>query len=510
MKKHSALFLLMGLYLQLCAQLPNGSVAPDFNVLDINGQPRHLYETLEEGKIVLLEISATWCPPCWSYHNSQALQNFYNLHGPLGDDRARVIFIEGDPSTNTACLYGQAGCNDFTPGNWVSGTTYPYIDDSAIADSFAVTYYPTIFAICPNKKVYNLGQLDALDLWEKAKTCPVSAGVNNAGIFSYDAGTPLYEVCDTLHTTPSFTLINLGSTALTNATMQLEWKSGVLETREWNGYLPTYGEATIYFKTQALTGEGMLKTTITGINNGGIDEDFSNNVQNTTFTPAKEFNKNQVILRIRTDNYGAETYWELRDENGQVLDHGGNESVGPNGGGKLLNAPMGNGAYGNNVLIKDTLTVPSSGCYSLHFVDYYGDGICCGFNNGFYKLYNIDNPALPILSGGEFGAYDDRAWGVKGTATATSDPADRIGLEVFPNPAIDQLHLVFELPKANFVSASIVDMLGRTVQHFPKNFYPQGDIQLDLPLENLSNGLYFLQLQIGNESIVRKFVRATE
>jgi hypothetical protein len=143
-------------------------------------------------------------------------------------------------------------------------------------------------------------------------------------------------------------------------------------------------------------------------------------------------------------------------------------------------------------------------------VDYYGDGICCGFNNGFYKLYNINNPALPILSGGEFGAYDDRAWGVKGVATGTSDPADRIGLEVFPNPVIDQLHLAFELPKESSVAVSVVDMLGRTMQHFPTIFYPQGEIQLDLPLENLSNGLYFVQLQIGNESIVRKFVRATE
>lgn len=510
MKKRSAFIVLLTLSLHLYGQIPNGSIAPDFNVLDINGQPQHLYKMLEEGKIVLLEISATWCPPCWSYHNSQALQNFYNLHGPLGDDKARVIFIEGDPSTNTDCLYGMAGCNDYTPGNWVSGTSYPFIDNASIADSFDVTYYPTIFAICPNKKVYNLGQLEVPDLWEKAKTCPVSYGINNAGIFNYNPGTPLYELCDTVAITPNFTLINLGSTALTNATLQLDWGGNMLETRVWNGYLPTYGEAAIYFNTQEIAGGGMLKTTVASINNGVLDEDFSNNVQNTNFTPAQTFENQQVILRIRTDNYGAETYWELRDDIGNVLDHGGNESVGPHGGGMLSNAPIGYGAYGNNVLIKDTLHLPAAGCYSLHFVDYFGDGMCCKFNNGFYKLYNIKNPALPVLSGGEFGAYDDRAWGVQEFQTAAIEPAENLFFELYPNPVTDQLHIYFDLPAPASVSGMVFDMLGRCVHNIPHTQYPEGAVRMDIPMSSLTGGIYFLQLQIGNESLIRKFIRTNE
>jgi thiol-disulfide isomerase/thioredoxin len=506
MKKRTAFLLLLTISMHLYGQLPNGSIAPDFNVVDINGQPRHLYQMLEEGKIVLLEISATWCPPCWSYHNSQALQYFYNLHGPGGDNRARVLFIEGDPATNTDCLYGAPGCNDFSPGNWVSGTTYPYIDNSAIADSFAVGYYPTIFVICPNKKVYNAGQLDAAGLWEKAKTCPVRSGQHNAGIFDFDAGTSLYELCDTLTTTPSFTLINLGSNALTNATLQLEWNNTLLETRTWNGYLPTYGEAAIYFNTQALAGNGMLKTTITGIDNGATDADFSNNVQNTNFVPAAVFTKQQVLLKIRTDNYGAETYWELRDEVGNVLDHGGNENVGPNGGGMLTNAPPGFGAYGNNVLIKDTLHLPEGGCYSLHFVDYFGDGMCCEFNNGFYKLYNIDNPAIPILSGGEFGAYDDRGWGVMGAATATIAPADHFFVELYPNPAQDQVQLLFDLPAAATISVNLVDLLGHTNYALPAAQQPEGSVRLEIPMSELPDGLYFLQLNVDNQVFIRKVI----
>ena len=85
---------------RLSAQLPAGTVAPDFTVTDLAGQSWHQYDLLAQDKIVVLEIGATWCSPCWAYHNGGALQEFYAAHGPAGDGRAQVLFIESDPSTN--------------------------------------------------------------------------------------------------------------------------------------------------------------------------------------------------------------------------------------------------------------------------------------------------------------------------------------------------------------------------------------------------------------------------
>ena len=145
MRKLGALALLLLASLRIFAQLPSGSTAPDFKATDLNGKSWHLYELLDAGKIVVLEISATWCPPCWAYHNGHAMQQFYEQHGPTGDNKAQVLFIEGDPKTNPACLYGQAGCNDYTPGNWVAGTPFPIINDDSIADRYQLHYFPTIF-----------------------------------------------------------------------------------------------------------------------------------------------------------------------------------------------------------------------------------------------------------------------------------------------------------------------------------------------------------------------------
>ena len=75
MKKQSVLTLLIAVAARLAAQLQPGAAAPDFTAQDLAGQSWHLYELLGQGKIVVLEISTTWCPPCWAYHNSHALQD---------------------------------------------------------------------------------------------------------------------------------------------------------------------------------------------------------------------------------------------------------------------------------------------------------------------------------------------------------------------------------------------------------------------------------------------------
>ncbi len=167
------------------AQLSDGSIAPDFTFTDINGTTQHLYAYLDSGKYVALDISATWCHPCWLYHETHTIDSLYNLHDIPGDKKWKVIFIEGDGGTNSADLHGTGGS---TQGDWVTGVPFPIIDPPtgmALSDfnvGYNIGFFPTLMLICPNRRIYqdtlNAGSKPTVARWENVaamSSCTVSA-----------------------------------------------------------------------------------------------------------------------------------------------------------------------------------------------------------------------------------------------------------------------------------------------------------------------------------------------
>ena len=152
------------------AQLPNGSSAPDWTVLDLQGNSHNLYDVLEDGKSVVIDFSATWCGICWNYHKTQALENMYAAYGPAGTDVVRVYWMDADASTNDACVTDSPGCNNSTKGDWTENSTYPYINLTGpelwVKDDYMINNFPTIIGISPNKKQYEIGKVTDMNIWD--------------------------------------------------------------------------------------------------------------------------------------------------------------------------------------------------------------------------------------------------------------------------------------------------------------------------------------------------------
>ena len=170
-----ACLLTLFLVTNLNAQLDDGSVAPNWDLTDLNGNNHELYDYLDAGKDAIIDFSVTWCPPCWSYHNSGILNDLYDDLGPSGSDELMVFFIEGNGNSNDACLYGEINnCSDITLGNWVTGVDYPifnlYGDDLSVVANYNLGFWPTLYAInAEHHTVWLVGQA-SYNGWENLIT----------------------------------------------------------------------------------------------------------------------------------------------------------------------------------------------------------------------------------------------------------------------------------------------------------------------------------------------------
>lgn len=82
---------------------PDGDVFPDFTVEDIEGNSHNLQEYLDDGKIVMIDVFATWCPICVS--SLPAIESIYEEHGPDGDNTMVLLSFEKDAGTSNEASF---------------------------------------------------------------------------------------------------------------------------------------------------------------------------------------------------------------------------------------------------------------------------------------------------------------------------------------------------------------------------------------------------------------------
>ena len=161
------------------AQLANGSIAPDFNLKDINGEWHHLYQYLAEGKTVFVEFFACHCPSCWNYHNTGILESLYQTYGSAGTDQIAVLMIEYDQWNGTNEFNGTAG---WTQGDWTTNSSIPKINaenpDRDIFSDYNMIYFPMVYKICTDKTTELMDiNYSTEELFQKADSCPGSLAV---------------------------------------------------------------------------------------------------------------------------------------------------------------------------------------------------------------------------------------------------------------------------------------------------------------------------------------------
>ena len=170
---------LLGLTFSVNAQLPNGSTAPDFTFTDLEGNSHRLYDYLGQGKTVYLDFFACHCPFCWNYEQAGYMSALYDQYGPDGTNEVMVLGLELDANNGSNEFNGISGS---TQGNWVEAASFPLInpegsDLTTLINNWDATFYPLIYAICPDGKLTHIGKQTTENLYAHVASCSTALGV---------------------------------------------------------------------------------------------------------------------------------------------------------------------------------------------------------------------------------------------------------------------------------------------------------------------------------------------
>ncbi len=76
---------------------------------------------------------------------------------------------------------------------------------------------------------------------------------------------------------------------------------------------------------------------------------------------------------------------------------------------------------------------------------------------------------------------------------------------LYPNPANDKINILLSVKKPVMLNIQLTDILGKTIQS--TDYIIDGSQNIELDLKNISNGIYMIRCEAGDEVITKKFIR---
>ena len=271
--------------------------------------------------------------------------------------------------------------------------------------------------------------------------------------------------CDWGVISPSISVLNRAGNPINSMDIEYVVNGGATHTYNWTGDITFFqsGEVDLPEISFFLEEENTLEITVVAVN--GNDDTFpGDNMKSAIIYNAT--NVNVLALQLKTDNYGSETTWKIKNENGDVLHSGG-----PYTDASVLVVDM------------EEFIMPESGCYTFEIYDAYGDGMDSGYGVGFYKLYN---DGVLFAQGGEFGSEE-----VTPYSFGTVDVEDIIATEimrVYPNPS----NGLINIENGKDATLEIYNISGQLVKKMETTSAFQ-----TIDLTEFGNGTFLLKAQVN-------------
>ena len=186
------------------------------------------------------------------------------------------------------------------------------------------------------------------------------------------------------------TVTNGGMQSLSSMKFQIYVDDAMVKTHDWEGNIASHNISYVEIPIQIGAGEHDIMVKIVEAN--GVSFETSKTVSLTVdewseiMTSSEEEN---ITIEVMQDKYGLQTTWELKSSDNTVLACGGPYGYLPGSTATELH--------------QENVTIPAGECVKFTIYDEGGNGICCQFGDGYYRILD-SNDNVVVDGAGDFGS----------------------------------------------------------------------------------------------------------
>jgi hypothetical protein len=481
-----------------------------------------------------------------------ASQNFTSV----GALKGHVVMVE-----ETIAFTTPPGTNGETEFYNVMRKMYPNASGTTLPSSWTTGQTQTItFARPVPSYIYSKAQIGIVSFIQDdgnksvkqaaySVPQPISVDIGTTAV----AGIPLYQCATTF--TPTVTIKNYGTNTLTSCDINYRIDAGTVMTMPWTGSLASGATAVVTLPAQTTTAGSHTFTSYTSNPNGGTDLDGANNQTVKSFSIISATGTAAPLV----EGYQLTTFppagWFISNpDNGPTWTR---RSGGATAGGfaastacakmDFYNSTSGNvdEFYAKNIDLTGASGVNLT--FSVAYAQYSSENdrlevkISTNCGTSWTTIFNKAGSTLSTTAAttSAFTPSSAAQWRAESVSLASyigqpnvmikfvatsnygnnmyiddinitnlsvgiDEQAAENSMNVYPNPMTDNATVSFSLAQAENVNVVLVNALGQVVINTNLGKMSAGDQNYLLNTESLNNGLYFLNLQVGKNTITKK------
>lgn len=184
------------------------------------------------------------------------------------------------------------------------------------------------------------------------------------------------------------TIANGGLQALTSLEFEVTVDGGTPQDYSWQGNIPSYSISAVNIPVTMSGGNHDVTVKIVKANGTNFNTDETMTVNNVDVSIATiAGDEEELTIEIMQDKYGMQTTWEVLDSDYNVIASGGPY--------QYLSGSTA------TELHEETVAVSDGDCVMFVIRDDSGDGICCQFGDGYYRIKNSQGTVI-VDGAGDF------------------------------------------------------------------------------------------------------------